>query len=256
LPNLRTHANATALALALTGAAAVAVAVANIHRASLMSDVVAGTARFSLSAATRADDAVGATAFTTELLAFVTAVLFASWLFRSVQAVRASRGEVFRYDQAWAIVGWIVPIWMIFRPKQMVDDTWRGARPEDVANGPVPWYFHAWWAAWLAALLGSQIGDVLPTDKADQLATHDRFFAATFLILAVAAGFAIATVRAVANRVAVLPPPAVLVANFVFNPPPGWPTPPPEWRPVPGWKPDPSWPPAPDGWTFWLPRPF
>ena len=36
-----------------------------------------------------------------------------------------------------------------------------------------------------------------------------------------------------------------------FNPPPGWPDPPPAWRPHPGWQPDPAWPEPPEGWLFW-----
>lgn len=43
--------------------------------------------------------------------------------------------------------------------------------------------------------------------------------------------------------------------GFVFNPPTGWPTPPPGWKPPDGWQPDPSWPPAPAGWSFWTPVP-
>lgn len=38
-----------------------------------------------------------------------------------------------------------------------------------------------------------------------------------------------------------------------FNPPPGWPKPPPTWRPPAGWSPDPSWPPPPAGWRLWVP---
>lgn len=41
----------------------------------------------------------------------------------------------------------------------------------------------------------------------------------------------------------------------VFNPPPGWPTPPRDWRPPPGWQPDPSWPSPPPDWQFWVPGP-
>lgn len=37
-----------------------------------------------------------------------------------------------------------------------------------------------------------------------------------------------------------------------WNPPPGWPTPPPDWQPTPGWEPDPAWPPPPPGWQFWV----
>lgn len=38
-----------------------------------------------------------------------------------------------------------------------------------------------------------------------------------------------------------------------FNPPPGWPAPPPGWIPPPGWAPPPYLPPAPPGWQWWLP---
>ena len=38
-----------------------------------------------------------------------------------------------------------------------------------------------------------------------------------------------------------------------FNPPPGWPKPPPEWRPPASWSPDPDWPELPEGWNLWVP---
>lgn len=37
-----------------------------------------------------------------------------------------------------------------------------------------------------------------------------------------------------------------------FNPPLGWPVPPPGWQPDAAWRPDPMWPPAPPGWQFWI----
>lgn len=40
--------------------------------------------------------------------------------------------------------------------------------------------------------------------------------------------------------------------GLLFNPPPGWPKPPPEWVPPRGWTPDPSWPAAPPGWKLWI----
>lgn len=39
---------------------------------------------------------------------------------------------------------------------------------------------------------------------------------------------------------------------LVFNPPPGWPTPPKSFVPDNNWTPDPSWPKAPEGWVFWV----
>jgi hypothetical protein len=42
--------------------------------------------------------------------------------------------------------------------------------------------------------------------------------------------------------------------RLVFNPPPGWPKPPKDWRPPAEWTPDPSWPNPPEGWQLWLPE--
>lgn len=41
-------------------------------------------------------------------------------------------------------------------------------------------------------------------------------------------------------------------SGAVFNPPPGWPAPPADWKPPAGWAPDPSWPDPPAGWELWL----
>ena len=40
--------------------------------------------------------------------------------------------------------------------------------------------------------------------------------------------------------------------SVIFNPPPGWPTPPTGWVPPKGWKPDPAWPAPPPGWQLWI----
>lgn len=41
--------------------------------------------------------------------------------------------------------------------------------------------------------------------------------------------------------------------SVIFNPPPGWPTPPSGWVPPKGWTPDPAWPAPPPGWQLWIP---
>jgi Meiotically Up-regulated Gene 113 (MUG113) protein/uncharacterized protein DUF4041 len=41
--------------------------------------------------------------------------------------------------------------------------------------------------------------------------------------------------------------------EYRYNSPPGWPTPPPDWRPPVGWQADPRWPAPPPGWRFWVP---
>lgn len=44
--------------------------------------------------------------------------------------------------------------------------------------------------------------------------------------------------------------------HLIFNPPPGWPKPPDNWRPPAGWTPDPSWPDPPEDWELWIPADF
>jgi hypothetical protein len=39
--------------------------------------------------------------------------------------------------------------------------------------------------------------------------------------------------------------------KWIFNPPPGWPTPPTGWEPEPDWQPHASWPSPPAYWNFW-----
>lgn len=43
--------------------------------------------------------------------------------------------------------------------------------------------------------------------------------------------------------------------NLIFNPPPGWPKPPPSWKPPVGWTPEAHWPAPPAGWQLWIPDP-
>lgn len=43
-------------------------------------------------------------------------------------------------------------------------------------------------------------------------------------------------------------------SGLTFNPPPGWPKPPANWKPPKGWAPDPAWPAPPDGWQLWIAR--
>lgn len=73
-----------------------------------------------------------------------------------------------------------------------------------------------------------------------------------------------AVYRFAVNRLRPLPVPAATVVRrqaevnpepgtVRFNPPPGWPLPPREWKPPADWEPDPLWAPAPPGWQLWVP---
>jgi hypothetical protein len=148
----------------------------------------------------------------------------------------------------------VSPYLNLRRPYQVEDDTDAATAPSGGAGGPVPWWVHAWWATFLISNVLSSTSARMASSTASGLARADRVGAVGDALDIVAACLAIATVLTLERRAAAPPAPAVYVANFVFNPPPGWPAPPPTWTPPPGWRPDPSWPEPPADWQYWLPR--
>jgi hypothetical protein len=244
--------------LALAGLAAVWSMVAELHRASLAIKA-ADEGGVSLQQLGDADDGV-ASAVGAEIGALLVAgILFIIWLYRLCKRLQAARPDSFRYNVGWAIGGWFVPIWSLFRPKQMVDDAWRAADRWQGVAPRVPGWVHLWWAAWIVSSLLSwgvsrQYGD----DTLHGIATADRVAAVGDGITVVAAALAIALVWTLSRRAAEVPATAAASvptsSAYRFNPPPGWPVPPEGWVPPPNWQPDPSWPPPPMGWQLWVPR--
>jgi hypothetical protein len=81
------------------------------------------------------------------LLLFATAIVFIRWL-RQAYANLPALGVAQRFRPFWVIVGWFVPFLNLFRPKQIVDDTWKaGNQPSLTA----PTSFNLWWAAFIAS---------------------------------------------------------------------------------------------------------
>ena len=89
------------------------------------------------------------------LLAFVAlvvaAVFFIRWIHRAYRNL-PSLGARLRFEGWWAIGGWFIPIWGLFRPKQIANDIWRNSDPStepDEASDHVPALFQWWWAFFL-----------------------------------------------------------------------------------------------------------
>jgi Domain of unknown function (DUF4328) len=90
-----------------------------------------------------------------QLAIFVWAVVaFIRWFhraYRNLEPLGASR----RFRKGWAIWGWFVPIWGLFRPKQIANDIWRASDPDAGSDQgayeerSVPAIFQFWWAAYL-----------------------------------------------------------------------------------------------------------
>ena len=228
-----------------------------LHRASLADDF-GDDPSITVDELENADNVVAAVGSFQLIVWLVIAVLFIIWLYRAAKRVKQTRPDALRYKPGWAIGGWFVPIWFLFRPKQMVDDIWRGTRDAREGIG-VPAWIHIWWALWLISEFMARflISSSSDAESLEDVASADRLAAATDAVELAAAVLAALLVAALSRRLSRLPEPSPGLAwgtiGWRFNPPPGWPTPPAGWTPPPGWQPDPSWPPPPVGWVLWLP---
>ena len=89
----------------------------------------------------------------------VTGIGFMAWMRRLLLNLKPLGGWS-RWTPGWAIGGWFVPILNLIRPKQVMDDIWRGSDPDDPDAGVQPKsakvdpLLRWWWAFWLAGGIG------------------------------------------------------------------------------------------------------
>jgi Domain of unknown function (DUF4328)/Protein of unknown function (DUF2510) len=86
-----------------------------------------------------------------------TAVGFLVWFQRAYANLPRLGMEPLRFGPGWSVGGWFVPFLNLVRPKQIMDDIWRGSdpdRPPAQLDGAwhgtrVPVLLHLWWAVFL-----------------------------------------------------------------------------------------------------------
>lgn len=90
-----------------------------------------------------------------EFLALVAgAVCFIRWFNLIHRGLDKLSPGVRRYDTWWSIGGWFIPIWGLFRPKQILDDMLAAANGRDTAH---PWWAPTWWALWIIGSFGGNV---------------------------------------------------------------------------------------------------
>lgn len=138
----------------------------------------------SLSEISSAEDTVDASAVAQILLsALAPAVAFLFWFARAYYNLPRLGVQGLRYKRGWSIGAWFIPIFNLFRPKQIANDVWRGS--DAAADGqtgpgwrdrPVPALLHWWWAAWVAAnLLGNVVGRILFSNLENPVTRKEAF---------------------------------------------------------------------------------
>jgi hypothetical protein len=90
----------------------------------------------------------------------VTAGLWLGWFRRGYLNLPALGARRLRYRRWWAVGAWLLPVFSLFRPKQLLNDIWRASDPDlppDQADAwrkrPVAELLGWWWLAFLASVL-------------------------------------------------------------------------------------------------------
>jgi len=89
-----------------------------------------------------------------------TAGLWLAWFRRAYLNLPALGARRLRYRPWWAVGAWLLPLFSLFRPKQVLNDIWRASDPQlppdqaDAWRGrPVAELLGWWWLAFLASVL-------------------------------------------------------------------------------------------------------
>jgi Domain of unknown function (DUF4328) len=137
-----------------------------------------------------------------------TAFVFIRWFRRAYRNLAPLGAEHPRYKSWWTIAGWFIPIWNVFRPKQVLNDIWRGSDPrlpprtDAWRDGDVPGFFLLWWLLWIASTYADQVALRLAFtgETPDELRDGSIAYLVTDAVDAVLALLAIAVVRMTTAR--------------------------------------------------------
>ena len=90
----------------------------------------------------------------------VTAGLWLAWFRRAYLNLPALGARRLRYRPWWAVGSWLLPVFTLFRPKQVLNDIWRASDPDLPFDQPDAWRRRPvaellgwWWLAFLASIL-------------------------------------------------------------------------------------------------------
>ncbi len=164
-------------ALALVILAALLSIWADLHQVNLLDGLLNGE-RVTLAEAQDSDDRVATIALLYTVAAVLAAIGFLLWYSRAYRNVIAMGLNRPRYGTRWAVAYWFIPIVNLFRPKQVINDIWRGSNPDLGPN----WQQSSlhplllfWWIAWLVSAFAARYAINQSFDDVNTLnALHDE----------------------------------------------------------------------------------
>ena len=119
----------------------------NITEISLLQRIERGEI-VSLAEAASNDNRQAAVAIVYLLCYIATVIVFLFWVHRVSRNLRGLGVEHQRFSPCWAIGGWFIPIFHLFRPYQVIKEIWQESQPHDFSHRLSP-LLGPWWAAFL-----------------------------------------------------------------------------------------------------------
>ncbi len=96
----------------------------------------------------------------------VCTIVFLMWLYRARSNLPALGAADVRWSPGWSIAWWFIPIMSLFRPYQVVKETWQASDPESLPGWrrePPPAIFGWWWGLFLLYGFAGNATDSTPT---------------------------------------------------------------------------------------------
>jgi hypothetical protein len=195
-------------ALALDALLSVAGIASDVSEHNLVRQALTGTfAPDILSKAQAADDRAHTIAVTEIALYVVTAILFIAWFHQAYKNVARLGVAGMRWSSGWAIGSWFVPILNLIRPKQIMNDIWRGSDP-DLRIGSTlslydpPLLYQVWWGMWIAGWVVDRLAftNYDNAETLSQLSTATVWLAVSDALDLIGAALAIAVVYSLTSR--------------------------------------------------------
>lgn len=131
-------------------------AAANLDAADLVEQLKADASAVTLADIETSDARTNVSAALQRVLILVAFGFLVAWTSRSYRNLRSLGVGHLRFTEGWAVGAWFIPLFNLIRPKQIVNDIWRGsgraeAEDPDWHRRQVPPLLHVWWAAWIVA---------------------------------------------------------------------------------------------------------
>jgi hypothetical protein len=154
---IRGRGNVVIIALAATMLSDVVAAAFEVMHLGILADLDRGE-DLSFETVDASDARLGAATGAQTISFFTAATAFLAWFHRAYRNLPRLGAWFPRYDYGWAVGAWLIPVFNLWRPKQIANDVWRGsepvAGPKRLEDHPhVPVVLHLWWAAFVAAVL-------------------------------------------------------------------------------------------------------